>query len=837
MRMIPTLLVALVVLAMPVMGQLPGEQTIDNFDGSDTLYTVTVEGGASSLVLTSDAADKAEGTAALKLRAVIDSLNPWGSYVQFDYAAPEGTYWDWSTSDSLSLWFKVTMAPSRPQYMVFRLHIVDQPNPGDAMEDHIYEHETFVDATSGWVNLRIPFTSRAWDQSVPDTTGFIMAPAGWNLPRNNEKLDADKIVKFVFALVTDGWAPNDGLSKIPRDSMEIAFDGFTRFGFKAVPAVFFNGKALNANVTNAWSWGGASQVVEDNAGPLPKTNAVKWTQAAGWNGIGYDFVPPFNLAGAWQQDSVKFKMKADAGVGNIRIQFESGPAGAKDGKRGKVFAPTADGQWHDYVFALADMTVMDGATNFDSAAVDVLGLMSEGTGVAGAVVYITDWWTGNPSFDVIAPDAPTAVQVTGGAFQNLVTWTDTPNEADAKYNVFYSETAFTTSDDAGVLDIPLYDLPAGTGSHTHLLRAPNTDQNVSFYYGVSAKDAAGNESPMAVTSSPVTTMAKGVPTISKTAPPNFVADGDLSEWAGMSEFFLSVVSNTAHAAPNTTISDDADLSVKAYVAFDADYLYVAYDVTDDVVSQNAGNSWEKDAPDLFIGLYDLRGKRHKGYAGGATPDYHFRFNYNEMFDDNGGVPYLRGADSVDYAFVEKVLTSGYTVEAKISLDSLAAKHRSGTAVRFIPAEGKRLPIDFSINDNDGSSREGILCYSVFNDDNSWQDMWRWTYTWIGNLSSPTSVEQTSSIARSYELTQNYPNPFNPSTEIRYSLEKAGQVTLRVYDVVGREVATLVNTYQTAGSYTASFNTREIGSQMASGVYFYRLDTGSFVSIKKMILLK
>jgi predicted extracellular nuclease len=85
----------------------------------------------------------------------------------------------------------------------------------------------------------------------------------------------------------------------------------------------------------------------------------------------------------------------------------------------------------------------------------------------------------------------------------------------------------------------------------------------------------------------------------------------------------------------------------------------------------------------------------------------------------------------------------------------------------------------------------------------------------------------------FELSQNYPNPFNPTTLIKYSLPKAGNVSLKVYNVLGKEVATLVNGYQTAGNYKVEFNARGL----ASGLYFYRLTAGDFVSVKKMMLLK
>jgi hypothetical protein len=99
----------------------------------------------------------------------------------------------------------------------------------------------------------------------------------------------------------------------------------------------------------------------------------------------------------------------------------------------------------------------------------------------------------------------------------------------------------------------------------------------------------------------------------------------------------------------------------------------------------------------------------------------------------------------------------------------------------------------------------------------------------------TSIGQSRSGAPpgEYSLSQNYPNPFNPATTITYQVRSAGAVTIRVYDVLGREVATLVNEYQGAGSYTQAFD----ASRLSSGVYFYRLQSGSFVSTKKMVLAK
>jgi photosystem II stability/assembly factor-like uncharacterized protein len=89
------------------------------------------------------------------------------------------------------------------------------------------------------------------------------------------------------------------------------------------------------------------------------------------------------------------------------------------------------------------------------------------------------------------------------------------------------------------------------------------------------------------------------------------------------------------------------------------------------------------------------------------------------------------------------------------------------------------------------------------------------------------------IPTAYALEQNYPNPFNPSTKITFSVPSSEQVVLKVYDLLGQEVATLVNERMNPGRYEASFD----ASKLASGVYFYRLTAGSFNQVKKMLLLK
>lgn len=105
------------------------------------------------------------------------------------------------------------------------------------------------------------------------------------------------------------------------------------------------------------------------------------------------------------------------------------------------------------------------------------------------------------------------------------------------------------------------------------------------------------------------------------------------------------------------------------------------------------------------------------------------------------------------------------------------------------------------------------------------------YWWVGGPSAVQPQPGTSPL--SYALSQNYPNPFNPSTEIQFSIPKAGFTTLKVYDMLGKEVATLVNDQLAPGTFKARLD----GSGLASGTYVYRLVSGTSVITKKMMLLK
>jgi len=106
---------------------------------------------------------------------------------------------------------------------------------------------------------------------------------------------------------------------------------------------------------------------------------------------------------------------------------------------------------------------------------------------------------------------------------------------------------------------------------------------------------------------------------------------------------------------------------------------------------------------------------------------------------------------------------------------------------------------------------------------------------LQSLANPlTGTENgNTTVPGAYSLEQNFPNPFNPTTNIKFSVAKLSLVKIVVYDVLGREVQTLVNEKMNTGSYEVSFD----GSSLYSGVYFYKISSGEFSQVRRMVLIK
>jgi hypothetical protein len=149
----------------------------------------------------------------------------------------------------------------------------------------------------------------------------------------------------------------------------------------------------------------------------------------------------------------------------------------------------------------------------------------------------------------------------------------------------------------------------------------------------------------------------------------------------------------------------------------------------------------------------------------------------------------------------------------------------------LPGSGtSNAPLDYVYIDSLKNVSSGSIFYRLksVNNDGSFQ--------YNGNVEvvvSALTAVTTPAIPNIYALNQNYPNPFNPTTTINYQVQKAGGVSLKVYDMLGREVATLVNGEKEAGHYSAMFD----AAKLSSGTYIYRLQSGAFTETKKLVLLK
>lgn len=799
----------------------------DNHGGQHYQTSVSADSLKGWMVVSYPTANVFEGSGAMMLEYSAHNIESWGGYTKLEHWNPDtNAVYDWSLYDTLSLMYYNAVPQSIPGRVHLRVNLhdvsaLDNYNAYDVgLTEYYYSFQYVLDdATMGWKEIKIPMVNNYnWDGN-----GFNLT--GWAGIQGNQVLDKDKIKGFSLEFSINGGGEGDFVTGT------ILLDKMALKGVAPNPMIVFNGKVVN-NAFSQFTWGQSNLEVIAGAGEEPY-DALLWTQGNEWgngfSGAGWNIAPPQDLTLRWVLDSLKLKMKTDEGVGPIRFQFESG----SDGKVGYVLQPIADNQWHVYSIPLADFVNQEGTTNFNPSAITVFQFLGEGSAQAGKKIYFENIWTGSPVFDIIAPAAPAFVSAVGGEFVNLVTWTDVPGETNEVYDVYYSFNPITDLTAPGV-EVVQKGIAENLQVIEHTLIAPVSNQSVTYHYAVVCRDAAGNESELAPASAPVTNDAKGVTTIHPQAPANFVADGDLSEWAGIEPFKMIPYDPTTPGTvvTNTAIDDAADLSTLAYIAMDNDYMYVAFNVEDDIISSNPSiASYLRDAPDLFIGLYDWRGETHYGPKRGAEPDYQIRFNKESVILGNVGDTQMGLPGDGKYAWVEK-FPSGYAIELKLAFADIAAAANPDDAL-FTPQVGKRIKIDFSINDADATeSREGILTYSPANQDRSYAEVNRWTHTWIGDQ-WVTNVTEENNLPVKFDLSQNYPNPFNPSTIIRYSVIETGNVVLKVYNTLGQEVKTLVNEVKSAGVYEVNFD----ASGLASGLYIYKIQAGSFSSVKKMMLLK
>ncbi len=722
----------------------------------------------------------------------------WSSWNKFDYR-------DLFNGGYLSIWLRV---PANVDTIKLEF------KTDDTKRMHYYLTSTNALFDDEWHQYKIPFKN------------WLTPPPGLSLP-----IDSTNVVLFGLytGKGTRGAVVYIGeVSANPRD-----------------PIVFFDGQTDPANSYSYFGfWGsnwGAGSGIEAGAGYESGKSALKWMQDVGWGscGISWVFTQKPDFTERMKSDTLKLKIRLTAPTDSISIEINSD----KEHATGYIFKPENNLDWQIYNIPLDKFKVSTGKSAPDYTQINEFGIFSVYPN-DGLVIYLTDIWIGNPVLEVdsVAPASPQNITidlVKDKYNYNLIKWADVPDEENEKYNVYYSKNPITDVEAEGVQvlaeDVAEYKGEVGVN---HYFFTPKVETPTTFYYAVTCVDKANNVSAPGlsnISSNP----SNGVAVINDGAPVLFMADGDLSEWiaSGIKPF---IISKSRSVVPEGSFFDnDDDLTVKLYLAVDDYNLYVGVDAIDDKVVFDITGEWNKqDIIYLHLGLYNQVGEKHDGATTttlrATEPDYVFYLMGDKIMKRALGAwdfrdMFKNGTDN--YNVVQLTANSFYS-EAMIPLDSIPYE---GDA-RFHPAKGMKIPFEVVIDDRDDNyDPDGALAFSPYYNGWSWSSPYEWAETWISDTTT-TDVHTAVPVVREYKLGQNYPNPFNPSTTINYSLEKTGVVKIKVYDLLGKEVTTLVNDIQSAGYHSVNFDITK-NSNLTSGFYIYQIQSGSFRDSKKMLLLK
>ncbi|MGH7594945.1 MAG: T9SS type A sorting domain-containing protein [bacterium] len=809
------------------------------------------------------------GTGSLKVDYAIQGTESWGGYANIMHGAPGTGVFDFSPYTQLKVWYYNASPQTKAGTTHIRVLLKDMSNVPvadrtmtdiAAKAEFWYSHFFILDSQPGWNELVLPL------QDVGQQSDQGLWRPGWAGVAGNNTLDLDAIKAYKIEWSIDGSVynaanpQNSGLS-----AGTIYFDQLALYGH-AFPVINYFDTTASVNASFAGT-GTSAISVTDNKQMFFETASAQfdWKVDADqpWGGfasLSYGnnagFLP--DMRGNTHLSLRYNNFLASSRPGNVvfRIQLHEYSEGDNTEEvwiyEEKTILEGASG-WNKLLIPLEDRGMgvppnHEGFSNPGWAGVPgnskldfdkvrryeiVFSAAQQGTVSTGGILFDNLELYGKRQTDFEPParvQGVAAVADATGGF-NLVIWQDVPNEAGERYTVYASTSPITDVTAPGV-EVLADGIAENIQTYVHYLYYPLQDKPVTYYYAVNAIDRVGNIGTPGVSTAGVNNTAKGKSTISLNPPANFVADGDLTEWQNSTIQPFIFKRSVSHVGLGAFDNDD-DLTVTMYMAIDKQYFYFAVDAIDNRFSYDpAGNWWEDDAIEMFFGLYDGRpGPPHLARQRGAKPDYALQFRYDGLFHPDNGNRVIYNQDSTNYYF-EALGASDYIIETKVRLSDITF----GDDAPFVPVNGMRIPIDFTIHDSDGANvRDGIMSLSPINNDNSWSSPRNWTFVWIGNQESPTAVEapHENGVPLSYNLSQNYPNPFNPSTKISYSIRKPGLVRVELYNTLGQKVRTLVDEVKPAGTYTLEVQ----ANNLPSGVYFYRINAGDFKQTRKMLLMK
>ncbi len=306
-----------------------------------------------------------------------------------------------------------------------------------------------------------------------------------------------------------------------------------------------------------------------------------------------------------------------------------------------------------------------------------------------------------------------------------------------------------------------------------------------------------------------------VATISSRFGPHYGTQGDILESNNMLELGGQKLASTNH------IGATVDACVRCHM-----YNNNRIDANKNLIL-SGGHTFRMHTPDGVDNM-EACAQCHGSTFGTSFGDVKFFFNGRGDLDNNGVV---EGIQTEVRGMITKVMTQLSASIPGVVLSSEYGFYKDdGTWFGFPTPTSKWTKDQLSAYWN---------AFTAFEDKSSGIHNPKYIVTALRGamtlLNIPTSVQQDfqDTVPTNYIVYQNYPNPFNPSTNIRFALPKESRVRLTVYDITGREIATLINDNLAAGVHTIEWNARDL----ASGIYLYRIEADNFVKVNKMILLK
>lgn len=795
----------------------------------------------SGIDATGDSGHSFSGSSSMRMNWRVHNCEEWGGLSRLEYWLPDDSLLDLSNYDTLSFWYDNRTAASLPGKCELRFILFDAGNsPQKAYTQSAdssevwYSFHYILDQPAGWRQIKIPL------KQVDEFAGPGFFFTDWYGLPGDGLFNRDQIKGFAFEFAVVAPADSPAVFGTLNIDLMTVFTKRDRIDF------IFNGMSVAAGVDMKYSGtDGSVEISEDN--PYSGSRSIKWRTSKTELNSGplFTFKSLLDYRYHWRKNPLSFKIRPGSTRCDLRIRISDDDRDGDGPDRpfaAEYVIPRSHfnfpGTWQDFSIPLQNFDRFAGYDNgtfiepgeMDSTRIrSIAFLIADSSGFDGTI-YLDDLALGvfpasgkprQPDFWVV-PDS--------ALFKNIIIWDDLPEEEGETYNIYYSaEPIDKWNFHSDEVELAAIDIPGSQQRFDHLLTAALQDQTVRYYYAVTCTDSSGLESDPVETQL-VTSRARGCAVVNLVSAFPFTADGRLDEWQKFRPFNIFPEDGSGNVVAGTAIDDDNDLSARAWLSCDQNFLYGAFEIIDDSLNfrETPDNPWEYDCPELFVGLYDAHNRPHVELTAGAEPDYHFLFEGQgvQFLNLNNSLTFLNEDDYYFGQTDEHI----YMIEFKIAFEELAALRQDSV---FVPHTGQRLPIDFSINDNDdGSGRQGILTYSKYNDDLSWEDVSLWAHTWVWDAATGIS-QNDEGLPKGIYLGQNYPNPFNPDTWIEFSLSRPGRVIFQIFDVRGRLVSQPVNDFYQAGRHRLRLN----AAALASGIYFYNLRSGNFFASRKMVVIR